>query len=542
MACGCAPIEKLANWRCGPPTLEQTPAQRGRGVDPSAVKGDRAGPGMGLYTRITRDWLEQRFAKRTAAGTYFAHMPVYGFGHPDAEGGHVRRYARILRILQALDGLSFASLLDVGGAEGYVTHVVRTIFGADVATTDLSLQACLRARELFALPSASVDCWRLPFADGAFDVVLCSEVIEHVEHPVETLLELRRVARVAVVLTTEEVRYDRQWIDDYLFRRPGWPHMERNQFHPDDLRTCLPEATLLPQCDREPDAEAPTPDAAIDWILANTRATDLVEGRVGVAVTIPGPSFRARPRGHDDRTLLTRLLTTTVPPGVRTAPPATASIARFLARCVDPVTQQPLVPTPHGLRGCRDWPLHDGVPDFVDADALPPPRAALATRLAGLHAAQRDALLALRDRLFLFDKAPRTDFDFAQREHRRGFWPNEQLVPRGEGFCWRATGNDPWLVTPCLQRRIRPIEIDLRVFAPGVARDALTGQVYWKGPADEVFVEPLSVKFPLVNDGERHTYHVDLGVHPGLPDEVQWLRLDLADAPCELDLYGLRLR
>src|SRR5580765_8299356 len=157
---------------------------------------------MGLYTRITRDWLEQRFIKRTATGVYFAHMPVYGLGHADAEGGHVGRYARILRILQVLDGLSFESLLDVGGAEGYVAHLAATIFGADVASTDLSTEACHRARELFGLPAAAVDSTRLPFADGSFDVVLCSEVIEHVEHPVETMLELQRVARVAVVLTT----------------------------------------------------------------------------------------------------------------------------------------------------------------------------------------------------------------------------------------------------------------------------------------------------------------------------------------------------
>lgn len=497
---------------------------------------------MGLYTRITRDWLEQRFAKRTAAGVYFAHMPVYGLGHPDAEGGHGRRYARILRILQALDGLAFDSLLDVGGAEGYVAHVVRSVFGSDVASADLSLQACLRARELFGLPAAAVDCWRLPFADGAFEVVVCSEVIEHVEHPVETLLELQRVARVAVILTTEEVRYDRHWVDDYLFKRPGWPHMERNQFLPDDLRACLPSATLTPQCDREPPAELGGRDEVIAWILANTRATDLVDGRVGVAATIPGPAFRTRPRPHDDATLLTRLLATTVAPGVRAAAPDAATTARFLARCVDPITRTPLAPTAAGLRGDRTWPIGDGVPDFVDVGATPPPREALAARVANLPPAQRDALLSLRDRLFLFDKAPRDDFDFAQREHRRGFWPNDQLVPRGDGFCWHASGNDPWIVTPCLQRRIRTIEVDLRVYAPTAGRDTLTGQVFWKGPADEVFVEPLSVKFPLVNDGARRTYRVDLTTHPGLPDEVQWLRLDLADAAGEVDLFALRLR
>ncbi len=493
---------------------------------------------MGLYTKITRDWLEHRFAKRTPAGVYFAHMPVYGLGHPDAEGGHLRRYARILRILQELDGLSFASLLDVGGAEGYVAHAAARILGCEAASADLSLQASLRARELFGLPSAAVDCWRLPFADGAFDVVLCSEVIEHVENPVETLLELQRVARVAVILTTEEVHYDRAHIDAYLWKRPGWPHMERNLFHPDDLRASLPTATLRPQCDREPEASALPRAETVAWILANTQTDDLRPGRIGVAARIPGPAFAARPRRHDDRELLERLLDVTVVPGVRAAPPSADDEARFRARLCDPITHAALRAELDALVGSRRFPLHDGVPDFVDADAASPPRAALAERVRGLPHA--DALLALRDRLFLFDRVEGDALDLTQRAAQKGFWPNDQLQPRGDGFSWRATGDDPWLVTPCLQRRLRAVQIDLRVHAPELPPHALTGQVFWKGPADETFTEPASVKFALQNDGVRRTYRVDLSACPGLPDEVQWLRLDLADAPCEIDLYGLR--
>ncbi|MFN9277486.1 MAG: class I SAM-dependent methyltransferase [Planctomycetota bacterium] len=493
---------------------------------------------MGLYTKITRDWLEQRFAKRTPAGVYFAHMPVYGLGHPDAEGGHLRRYARILRVLQQLDGLRFGSLLDVGGAEGYVAHAAARILGCEATSVDLSLEASLRARELFGLPSAAVDCWRLPFADGAFDVVLCSEVIEHVEHPVETLLELQRVARVAVVLTTEELHYDRGHIDAYLWKRPGWPHMERNLFHPDDLRACLPTATLRPQCDREPEASALPRAETVAWILANTRADDLRPGRIGVTALIPGPEFAAQPRRHADGDLLERLLDVTVAPGARAAPPTAATEARFRARLRDPITRQPLREEAGALAGSRHYALRDGVPDFVDVDAAGPAREALAARVRDLP--HGEALLALRDKLYLFDRVAGDALDLTQRAAQKGFWPNEQLQPRGEGFAWRATGDDPWLVTPCLQRRLRAVHVDLRVHAPGLPIDALTGQVFWKGPADETFTEPASVKFRLRNDGARRTYRVDLAANPALPAEVQWLRLDLADAPCEIDLYGLR--
>lgn len=115
---------------------------------------------MTSYTRTTRAWLEQRFLMRSEAGHYFAHTPIYGVGHPDAEPGHAARLCRISRILRVLDGLAFDTMLDVGGAEGYLGHLAQTIFGVEAATSDLSLEANRRAREIFALPSAAVDCSR----------------------------------------------------------------------------------------------------------------------------------------------------------------------------------------------------------------------------------------------------------------------------------------------------------------------------------------------------------------------------------------------
>ena len=60
---------------------------------------------MGYYPRTTRAWLENRFRKKDDNGNYFAHMPIYGIGHPSGEGNHVARTCRFLRILRVLDGL-----------------------------------------------------------------------------------------------------------------------------------------------------------------------------------------------------------------------------------------------------------------------------------------------------------------------------------------------------------------------------------------------------------------------------------------------------
>ena len=496
---------------------------------------------MGLYTRITRDWLEHRYRRRSDAGVYFAHMPVYGFGHPDAEGGHLRRLARMLQILRALDRLPFTSLLDVGGAEGYLAEQSRRLFGASTATTDLSHEACRRARELFALPAAAVDSARLPFADGAFDVVVCSEVIEHVEQPVATLLELQRLARVAVVLTTEEVHHDQAAIDDYLWRRPGWPHMERNLFHPDDLAACLPGARLSPQCDREPPAELADLEAARQWLREHTREHELAPGRIGVLAVIPGPQFAAQAPRHPDERLLDALFRPVAVPGARAPAPKAAADQAWFTRLRDPITRAPLAVEPGGLRGSRLFPVVDGIPDFLDPEAAGPSHDELAARAQRLPTTQRQALLRLAERLHLPERWPQDHFDLRRRDDQRGFWTNPELVPRGEGFCWRSIGSDPWIVTPCLARPLRTVELVLRVHNPAYAVDAGVGQLYWKGPGDESFGEDRMVLFPVQNDGRVHTYRIDLAHAGGSPRDVQWLRIDPINGPAEVDLLELRL-
>lgn len=70
----------------------------------------------------------------------------------------------------------------------------------------------------------------LPFGDGSFDVVLCSQVLEHVERPGRVLAELHRVLRpggIVLLSTHGVVRYhgtvDRRTDD---FRRWTWSGLE----------------------------------------------------------------------------------------------------------------------------------------------------------------------------------------------------------------------------------------------------------------------------------------------------------------------------
>jgi hypothetical protein len=366
-------------------------------------------------------------------------------------------------------------------------------------------------------------------------------VLEHVEHPVTTVLELQRVARRAVILTTEELHHDRAHIDEYLFRRPGWPHMERNLFHPDDLALCFPGASLTPQCDQQPpqDLDAPATRA---WLLANTRTTELRPGRTGVvAVELRDPQAR-RPRATDDPGLLDRLLASTIDPGARAPSKPPDRWLHGLLR--DPLGHLPLRADAGALLAAdgRRYLLVDGVPDMVP-DVPDPTREDLARRVAPLPPDRAAGLLALQDRLYLPERWTQDAFDFRIRDHRRGFWPNDQLRlrPGADGFQWFSTGADPWVLSPCLQRPLREVEITLRVHNPALKVAAGHGQLFWKGPGDQTVGEDRSVKFVVPNDGLVHRHRVVLAGHPRLPEVVQWLRIDPIDGPCEVDLLGLRL-
>jgi SAM-dependent methyltransferase len=85
--------------------------------------------------------------------------------------------------------------LDVGARAGVQTRWLRER-GYQVTSIDVDpvFDECLK-----------VDAnQRLPFADGSFDLIWCSEVIEHLHEPEFALQELRRVTKVGglLVLTT----------------------------------------------------------------------------------------------------------------------------------------------------------------------------------------------------------------------------------------------------------------------------------------------------------------------------------------------------
>lgn len=156
---------------------------------------------MNDYTIETMEWLDNRFRKTDSEGIYIAHQPIYGFRKGHCDPNITLKLMTTYQILNSLCHIEFSSLLDVGGAEGYKSALIRSLFDVKVRTCDLSEEACKRAKEIFDIDGDQVDIHSLPYKDNEFDVVLCSETLEHVTDLEKATKELVRVCSKAVIIT-----------------------------------------------------------------------------------------------------------------------------------------------------------------------------------------------------------------------------------------------------------------------------------------------------------------------------------------------------
>ncbi|PSQ99519.1 MAG: class I SAM-dependent methyltransferase [Bacteroidetes bacterium QS_9_68_14] len=128
---------------------------------------------------------------------------------------HLRQFMH--RLYEMTARTAPRSVLDAGCGEGFVTRFLREQ-NADWDLTGVDMrEAAIRYARRHAGPAGARyeegDLYDLPFAADAFDTVVCSEVLEHLDRPDEALAELRRVARRAVVVSVPREPYFR-WLND----------------------------------------------------------------------------------------------------------------------------------------------------------------------------------------------------------------------------------------------------------------------------------------------------------------------------------------
>lgn len=89
------------------------------------------------------------------------------------------------------------SILDVGSGEGFTLSLLeknsvgKTREGLEYSEVSIQL-----GKEMFpGLNLRQGDIYHMPYEDNSFDLVICSEVLEHLENPEQALQELVRVSK-----------------------------------------------------------------------------------------------------------------------------------------------------------------------------------------------------------------------------------------------------------------------------------------------------------------------------------------------------------
>ncbi len=147
-----------------------------------------------------------------------------------------RNRARVVRRLIAKNAMPGAPILDAGCGTGLnLRHLPPGSTGIDINPRNVAL---VQRR----LPDHRVvqgDVEAMPFADGSFGTVLCTEVIEHIPDPSAALREFARVLRPGGVLIGSVPARSLIW--RLRFLSSTCPHSEpfHNEYLPSEVRAML---------------------------------------------------------------------------------------------------------------------------------------------------------------------------------------------------------------------------------------------------------------------------------------------------------------
>lgn len=159
--------------------------------------------------------------------------------------------------------LGATATLDAGCGEGETIARLGSLLGPRIEAVDIE-QGCVDtvAARLPGVEVRRADLADLPFGSGAFDLVLCLEVLEHIGDPSRAVRELARVGRRDVVVS---VPYEPWFRLGSLLRgkyvRTLGNHPEHvNHFRRRSLRDLL-----------EPELEVADIRVAFPWLIAAAR-------------------------------------------------------------------------------------------------------------------------------------------------------------------------------------------------------------------------------------------------------------------------------
>lgn len=100
-------------------------------------------------------------------------------------------------------GENKVKVLDAGCGEGFVTGLIHERFPEfEITGLEYTREALDVAEQRYPdVCFKQGDIYKLPYEDGYFDIVICTEVLEHLENPRKALSELNRTSKHFLLLT-----------------------------------------------------------------------------------------------------------------------------------------------------------------------------------------------------------------------------------------------------------------------------------------------------------------------------------------------------
>jgi ubiquinone/menaquinone biosynthesis C-methylase UbiE len=135
---------------------------------------------------------------------------------------------KISHLVSKVDGIN---LLDVGSGEGHVLGKVLEKQKFQTTALDPNENALIvLKKKLPEVETKNGYIEKLPFTEDSFDVIMCCEVLEHLEDPERALSELKRVGRKHFILSVP----NEPWFSWANFIRGR--HVKKLGCHPEHIQ------------------------------------------------------------------------------------------------------------------------------------------------------------------------------------------------------------------------------------------------------------------------------------------------------------------
>ncbi len=99
--------------------------------------------------------------------------------------------------------LKAESILDAGCGEGFtMEELLKSGVGKKIEGIEYSKDAISYGKKLF--PNLNIkqgSVYELPYKDNSFDLIICTEVLEHLEEPIKALKEMLRVSKKYLIVS-----------------------------------------------------------------------------------------------------------------------------------------------------------------------------------------------------------------------------------------------------------------------------------------------------------------------------------------------------